>query len=524
MGDTIIFAFSWCNMMVKRAGGSLLLSIKIDRSSPQPVSTQLCVALREMILDGGFHAGERLPASRTLARELGLSRTTIIEVFDRLVAEGLIESHTGSGTFVSKVLGTSRPGLSRPDVSSAAHVAPRLSRLMAQAVTRFGDRQRLPHLPRAFTTALPAFDVFPMSQWARLTAKYLRGARNDIMGYGDPNGSPQLRRALATHLRANRGIVCDPEQLFIVGGAQQAFHLIGSTLINPGEKVWFENPGAIGARNSLIASGAELVPIPVDAQGLCVDEGLRLSPQFRLAFVTPSHQQPLGCVMSLERRFALLHAAEQAGAWVIEDDYDGEFFFGGRTPPTLKSVDTTGLVIYVGTFSKSLFPSLRLGYLLAPPALVGTFAAIMSKFLQGVPSQTQGVVAEFIDEGHFSAHVRRMRHVYLERHEALLEAAGRRLSGLLDVQPTLSGLHTIGHLPASISEVAVARDADQRQVTASPIGRFSLAPVAINGLVLGFGGVSPKLIDAGTEVLAEVLEKHLTALVPRKSATRAAVV
>ena len=510
--------------MVKRAGGSLLLSIKIDRKSPQPVSTQLCVALRELILEGGFRAGERLPASRTLARELGVSRTTIIEVFDRLVSEGMVESHTGSGTFVSEVLKASRPKPPQPDAPTVVRMAPRLSRLMEQAVPRFGDRQRLPHLPRAFTTALPAFDAFPMAQWARLSAKYLRGARDDIMGYGDPNGSPQLRRALATHLRANRGIVCDPDQLFIVGGAQQAFHLIGSTLLNPGEKVWFENPGAIGARNSLIASGADLVPVPVDAQGLCVDEGLRLSPQFRLAFVTPSHQQPLGSVMSLERRFALLHAAEQAGAWIIEDDYDGEFFFGGRMPPTLKSVDTTGLVIYVGTFSKSLFPSLRLGYLMAPPALVDTFRTIMSKFLQGVPSQTQGVVAEFIDEGHFAAHVRRMRHVYLERHEALLDAARRRLSGLLDVLPTHSGLHTIGHLPASVSEAAVAQDADQRHVTASPIGRFALSPVGVNGLVLGFGGVSPKLIDAGAQVLAEVLEKRLVSPAPRTPRTRALVV
>ncbi len=510
--------------MVKRAGGSLLLSIKIERKSAQPVSTQLCVALREMILEGGFRAGERLPASRTLARELGVSRTTIIEVFDRLVSEGLVESHTGSGTFVSEVLKASRPKPARSDTASVVRVAPRLSTLMAQAVTRFGDRQRLPHLPRAFTTALPAFDAFPMAQWARLSAKYLRGARDDIMGYGDPNGSPQLRRALATHLRANRGIVCDPDQLFIVGGAQQAFHLIGSTLLNPGEKVWFENPGAIGARNSLIASGADLVPVPVDAQGLCVDEGLRLSPQFRLAFVTPSHQQPLGSVMSLERRFALLHAAEQAGAWIIEDDYDGEFFFGGRMPPTLKSVDTRGLVIYVGTFSKSLFPALRLGYLMAPPALVDTFRAIMSKFLQGVPSQTQGVVAEFIDEGHFAAHVRRMRHVYLERHEALLDAARRRLGGLLDVQRTHSGLHTIGHLPVSVSEAAVALDADQRHVTASPIGRFALSPVGVNGLVLGFGGVSPKLIDAGAQVLAEVLEKRLASTAPRLPRARVPVV
>lgn len=492
--------------MVKRAGGSLLLSIRIDHGAPQPVSTQLCVALREMILTGGFAAGERLPASRTLAQDLGLSRTTVIEVFNRLTAEGLIESQIGSGTFVSAVLAAQRPRPPAPDAPAAPPAPPRLSAVMAQAIGRFGERQRLPHAPRAFTTALPAFDAFPMAQWARLSAKYLRGARNEVMGYGDPNGSPQLRRAVASHLRANRGITCDPEQIFIVGGAQQAFHLIGSTLLNPGDKVWFENPGAIGARNSLVASGAELVPVPVDADGLRVDEGLRLAPRFRLAFVTPSHQQPLGCVMSLERRFALLHAAARAGAWVIEDDYDGEFFFGGRPPPTLKSVDTTGHVIYVGTFSKSLFPALRLGYLLAPPALVGTFDTIMSKFLQGVPSHTQGVVAQFIDEGHFAAHVRRMRHTYLERHEALLAASRKELAGLLDVVPSDSGLHTVGYLSPPLREAVIAKEADARGLTVSPIGRFAITPVDLNGLVLGFGSVPPPAVAAGVKVLAEVLQ------------------
>ena len=493
--------------MVKRAGGSLLMSIRVDHASSQPVSTQLCVALRELILAGGFAPGERLPASRTLAQDLGVSRTTIIEVFNRLAAEGLIDSQIGSGTFVSHVLAAERPrgaGATQAAVQ-LPQAPPRLSTVMAEAVTRFGERRRLPHAPRAFTTALPAFDAFPMAQWARLSAKYLRGSREEVMGYGDPYGSPPLRRAIASHLRANRGIACDPEQVFIVGGAQQAFHLIGTTLLNPGDKVWFENPGAIGARNSLLASGADLVPVPVDADGLQVEEGLRLSPRFRLAFVTPSHQQPLGSVMSLARRFALLQAAAQAGAWVIEDDYDGEFFFGGRPPPTLKSVDSTGLVIYVGTFSKSLFPSLRLGWLLAPPALVDTFRTIMSRFLQGVPSHTQGVVAQFIDEGHFAAHVRRMRQIYQERHGALLHAAQRRLGGLLDLVPAEGGLHTVGHLAAPLDELAIAREADALGVTASPIGRYAITPVTGNGLVLGFGSVPPRDIEAGVAVLEQVL-------------------
>jgi GntR family transcriptional regulator/MocR family aminotransferase len=497
--------------MVKRAGGALLLSIALDPTSPRSVSAQLHGALRELILSGSFAVGERLPASRTLAQELGVSRTTVIEAFDRLTAEGLIEARVGAGAFVSRALETERP---RPPTrqagQSVAIATPELSRTMTQAVHRFADRSRLPTTARAFTTALPAFEAFPVAQWARLLAQHWRRARTDIMGYGEPGGHAPLRHAIALHLRANRGIECDAAQIFIVGGAQHAFQLIGAMLLNPGDKVWFENPGAIGARNSLIAAGAELVPVPLDGQGLRVDEGLRLAPQFRLAFVTPSHQQPLGMVLGLQRRFELLQAAARAGAWIIEDDYDGEFSFGGPPLPTLKSVDETGLVIHVGTFSKSLFPSLRLGYLLAPPALVEPLNAIMSRVMHGVPTHTQAVVADFIGEGHFAAHVRRMRRLYAERHEALCRAARAQLDGALEIVPSSSGLHTVGWLRAGHGEAAVVEAAAERQVTVSPLGRYAIAPRAddaTQGLVLGFGGISAVQIERGVGVLAQVLDE-----------------
>ncbi|BBK41997.1 GntR family transcriptional regulator [Allostella vacuolata] len=493
--------------MVKRAGGALLLAIEIDPASPRPVSTQLYAALRELMLSGAIAGGERLPATRTLADELGLSRTTVIHAFDRLIAEGLIESRVGAGSFVSAALNSERPQQPPEDArAGAGRREPRLSRAMRWAVDRFGDRPRLPHQPRPFITALPAFDAFPMAQWARIMAKHWRTPRDQVMGYGEPAGHPQLRRAIAGHLRANRGIACEADEIIIVGGAQQAFHLVGSTLLDPGDRVWFENPGAIGARNSLLACGADLVPVPIDREGLRVEEGLRRARDFRLAFVTPSHQQPLGHIMSLERRFALLNAAEQAGAWIIEDDYDGEFFFGRRPLPTLKSVDRTGLVIYVGTFSKSLFPALRLGFMLVPGELVDTFRRVAAAFVQGVPSSIQAAVAEFIDEGHFSTHIRRMRRIYEERHAALCEAAARELGGVLEVVPTDSGLHTISHLPPDLSELAVAAAADARRITVSPIARFSIEPTPVNGLVLGFGGVKPAAIRTGVEVLAQVLE------------------
>jgi GntR family transcriptional regulator/MocR family aminotransferase len=493
--------------VVKRAGGALFLAIDIDHDSARPVSTQLYVSLRELILSGAMAAGERLPATRTLAREVGLSRTTVIDAFDRLLAEGLIESRVGCGSFVSAALKTERPQL--PPIT-ASRVTERgkaeLSSSMRAAVERFARRQALPRSPSAFVTALPALDAFPMAQWARLVAKHWRGRRDEVMGYGDAKGHPGLRRAIAAHLRASRGIACEDSQIFITNGAQHAFHLIGTALLDPGDRVWFENPGAIGARNSLVACGAELVPVPVDGEGLRVDEGLRRSPEFRLVFVTPSHQQPLGHVMSLERRFALLNAAERAGAWIIEDDYDGEFFFGRRPLPTLKSVDRTSLVIYVGTFSKSLFPALRLGFMLVPPALVESFEQIATAFVQGAPSSLQGVVAEFIEEGYFATHIRRMRRLYAERHGALYEAARQRLGGLLDVRPAESGFHTIGLLPSGIVETEVTRAAEERGIVVSPIARFSIEPVSTRGLVLGFGGIRPAEIRDGVAQLARVLD------------------
>jgi GntR family transcriptional regulator / MocR family aminotransferase len=493
--------------MVKRAGGVLLWSIVLDHDSARPISTQLYVRLRDLMLSGSIRAGTRLPASRTLARDLGVSRTTVIDAFDRLIAEGLVEARIGSGTFVSEVLNSERPIQPPADgPGGPRRRKPELSKAMGWAVDRFSARSRLPYAPRAFVTALPAFDAFPMAQWARLTAKHWRGTRAEVMGYGAPFGHPALRAAIAAHLRANRGIACDDSQIFVTGGAQQAFHLIGTVLLNPGDKIWFENPGAIGARNSLLACGAALVPVPVDGEGLVVEEGLRRSRQFRLVFVTPSHHQPLGHVMSLERRFALLRSAEQAGAWIVEDDYDGEFSFGRQPLPTLKSVDRTGLVIYVGTFSKSLFPALRLGFMLVPQSLVETFERVFSAFVQGVPTSLQAVVAEFIEEGYFATHIRRMRRIYEERHAALCAAAKSELGGLLDIVPADSGLHTIGHLPARLSEIAVAQAAEARGIVVSPIARFSIEKTAINGLVLGFGGVKPPEIRSGVAVLSRVLQ------------------
>ena len=512
--------------MVKRAGGALLRSLSFDAVSGRSLTSQIASSIRDIVLAGGLQAGERLPSTRTLARELGVSRTTVVEVFERLTAEGLVESRVGAGTYVSHAISAKRSG-ALPAVGPkpvAGWVAAQRRKRgsprdnagsVSSSSTVFADR--LPHEVRAFTTALPAFDEFPVALWARQTAKHWREQRDVILGYGAACGYPPLRRAIAGHLRASQGIMCDERQIFVVNGAQQAFHVIASVLLDEGDVAWFENPGAIGARNALVACGARLVPVPIDQEGLVVADALQRAPQFKLAFVTPTHQQPLGVTMSLVRRFALLEAAEDAGAWIIEDDYDGEFYYGRHPVPALKSIDQSGRVLYVGTFSKTLFPALRLGYFLAPTELVEQFEKVFEASLPGVPSNPQAVVANFIDEGHFATHVRRMRRIYTERYQVFLEWSHRYLGGLLDVQPTDSGLHTISFLPSELPEDEVAQRAEERDITVAPIGRFCLAPVELNGLALGFSGINPHHIRAGIETLASLLEEMYEMRSPDKS-------
>lgn len=494
--------------MVKYAGGALLPTLQFDRNSRTPISAQLSSALREMILSGKLQPGERLPSSRTLAKDHGVSRTTAISVYEQLAAEGLLRSSIGAGAYVAETLRDGRPArLPARHAEAEVRSPPRLAQLSADASEHFFPRIAHPETPRPFITGIPAFDEFPMALWSSLNARYWRQPRHLLLGYPPAEGLMELRRAVAMHLRANRGITCEAEQVFIFNGAQDAFNRIGNTLLDPGDAVWIENPGAIGARNSLISSGARLVPLSIDEEGMNVAEGLDLAPDFRLAFVTPAHQHPLGVTMSLQRRFELLRAAERAGAWIIEDDYVGEFHYAGHPPPTLKSVDTAGRVIYVGSFSKTLFAALRLGYVVAPPGLVEVFSRIAGATLQGSPASLQSVVASFIECGHFASHIRRMRRIYAERLNALLTGAQAHLGGLMEVAPTETGFHTVGRLAADFEETEVARRAAAHNILVSPISRFAITPVRQRGLILGFSSAPPQAIAGATQALAGVLKE-----------------
>ena len=490
---------------MKTKAGAILSSIRIDRTSKRKISIQLYMGLRDVILTGGLSSGTRLPASRTLATEIGVSRTTVIEAVDRLISEGLLEAKVGAGTFVSNEMDHRHP-MEQKLVRPRSSKPPRFSKSTLDAAEHFAIRERLPFQSKAFVTALPALDEFPVAQWARLSARHLRSDRDLIMGYGEPFGLHRLRVAIASHLNASRGIHCDPEQIFVVGGAQQAFSLLSDTLLDPGDKVWFENPGAIGARNAFISRGAELVPIAIDDEGMNIKDGLAKAPNFRLAFVTPSHQQPLGKVMSLSRRLAILGAAENADAIIIEDDYDGDFYFGNQPLPTLKSIDTNNRVIYVGTFSKTLFPSLRLGFLLSPPALVDTIQTIFSSSLTGVPTWSQSIVADFMDEGYFATHIRTMRALYKERHDILHKFAPM-IQNHVDIMEASAGFHTVGYLADKLNEDKFVKDAKQVGVDLSPIGRYCISPIDRKGVVIGYGASNASQLEHGVTLLSQMLGK-----------------
>lgn len=488
---------------MKQAAGALLSSIKLDRTSRRSVGVQLYMALRDIILSGGLRAGERLPATRTLARETGVSRTTAIDAIDRLVAEGMLESRVGAGTFVSDTLDNQRPAPRPRQAAQSDRQKPRLSYTIGLAEKTYAGRKWLPHEARAFVTALPALDAFPMAHWSRLSARHLRGGRGDVMGYGQPQGLQALRRAIAAHLSALKGLSCKPEQIFITAGAQHAFSLIGRLFLNPGDRVWMENPGASGARNALLSEGAEIVPVDVDGEGIVVSDGRAKAPHFRLAFVTPSHQQPLGHVMSLGRRFELLQAAEEAQALIIEDDYDGEFYYGNAPQPALYGTDTSERVLYVGTFSKSLFPALRLGFVLVPERMIDAFDQAFQAWVSGPPTSTQAIVADFMDEGHFATHIRLMRRLYKARYDALMEAAPS-LPDSIQLQETSSGFHTPAILDQRIDAMAVVQQAAEKGVTLAPLARYCLEPIPQKGLVFGFGSATPEDISRGIGIIRDL--------------------
>ena len=494
--------------MAKQPTGMLLDMLSLEREAATPLYQQLDAQLRDAVLSGRLSAGKRLPASRQLALELGVSRLTVQNTYEQLISEGFLRASTGTGTFVADIAPQDLPPQfpvqrthagARQDFKLSSR-----GTMMAQTLsgTRVAET-------RPFRPSVPAPELFPMGAWSKLWSKALKELGSDLFGYGGEGGYGPLRIAIAEHLKNARGVSCDADQVIVTAGSQQSFALAGLALLDAGDVAWGEDPGHAAGRDVLSALGISVVPVPIDDEGLSVREGRRREPAPKLIFATPSHQHPLGVTMSLRRRLELLQFAQQSGAWILEDDYDSEFRYSGRPLPALQGLGGGDRVLYAGSFSKVLYPSLRIGYLVVPHSLADAFIAAQTVLAQGVSTLPQVVLAEFMAEGRFAAHIRRMRAAYGERQRLLIAALERHAGDLLEVTSTDAGMHLMAWLPKGCDDMAVARALWQDGLEAIPLSIYTVQPYPRPGLLLGFTAVPSEVVEPKVRQLAAVVEKAL---------------
>ena len=457
--------------------------------------------IRRAILSGNLAPGTRLPSSRVLAGDLKVSRPTIERAFDQLEAERFVVRRRGSGTFVATELPErERPPQPGPKTTQPT-ATPTLARRGLVLTTYPGHRE--PTVGSAFTPSMPALELFPRQVWARLMSRAVRRPGIECWTYGASAGLLELRRAIAAHVAGSRAVACSPDQVIVMSSAQQAIDMVARVLIDPGEAAWIEDPCYPPAAWLLRAAGAQLTPVPVDADGLDVDVARTLQPAARLAYVTPSHQYPGGGMMSLPRRRALLAWAATNDAWILEDDYDGDLRYAGRPLASLQALDAAGRVIYVGTCNKMMFPALRLAYVIAPPALVDPFMNAKHLMDGHAPGHTQAALAEFISEGHLASHLRRVLSEYDRRRHALL-AELESMSDDLEVGPSDAGLHLAVYLRRALDDRSIAAECARLGVDLDPLSRFYLGPPRA-GFVLGFACSRPARTRTAARLVARVI-------------------
>jgi GntR family transcriptional regulator/MocR family aminotransferase len=446
--------------------------------------------LRAAILDGRLKPGLRLPSTRKLADACGISRNTAVAAYDLLLSEGYVAARRGSGVYVAKLL--PRPAAATPAPAGAAHER-RLTPYWRDPPSTF---VLPPEPPPAFDFALgiPDAALFPFAVWRRLASRAVRAIARTRAPYAPPRGQPALRESIARHVSFARAVACAADDIVVTSGAQQAFDLIARILVTPGRTVVaVEDPGYPPFRTAFAAHGAKIVPVRVDAEGLVVE---RIPREARIVYVTPSHQFPLGCAMSARRRAALLDFAASSGAVVVEDDYDGEFRFGGRPLDALQTLDRAACVFYVGTFSKSLFPSIRLGYVVAPPWAQRALIAAKRDADWHSPVIEQDTLAAFIAEGHMARHVRRMRAVYAARREALLEHLTGAFGQWLEPIPSIAGLHLAAFASSSAKMPALIDAARAHDVGMFVLRGLYVGSPARHGFAFGYGAIDERAIGA----------------------------
>ncbi|MBV9017394.1 MAG: PLP-dependent aminotransferase family protein [Alphaproteobacteria bacterium] len=498
-------------LTTRRAAGAALWAPALDRNAPLPLSRQLAAALRAAIAEGQLGAGARLPSTRVLAAELGLARSTVVAVFEQLAAEGYIAAQPGSGYFVPAGFAagdvTADPGGREEKPGPAART---ISRPGSRPVSQHGAALReliieARSSPRPFQSGHADIDPRLVATWKRLASRALSGRSRLNWDYGDPQGEPVLRQAIADYLAAARGVRCRPEQIVLTSGTQQGLSLAARVLLDAGDAAWVEDPCYRAALDILRDAGARIVPVAVDEHGLEIAAAPQDGTPPRLVYTTPSRQYPLGMAMPLARRMALLAWAEAAGAWIVEDDYESEFQKPAQMLPSLQGLDRAGRVIYLGTFSKLVFPALRLGYAVLPEDLVRPFTAARHLADRQSSSLLQGIMTEFMLGGHFARHLKLMRQVYAERQQFLIGAAARRLGGMLDMRPQGCGMYLTAGLPEGWSDRAVAARLAEAGIVALPLSTLTLAMPRPPALVLGYAGHSEAAIERAIERMAAVL-------------------
>ncbi len=471
------------------------------------LSAQIYKTLCTGIVEGRLAPAMRLPSARQLAADWKVSRNTVDDAIQRMQSEGFVVRRVGSGTFVAANfpgLGAQRPQAPRRQPSEAgrsALMAVSASGLTASRAYAPGSTPR----PEAFVAGLPALDLFPLDLWRRLVARRMRTSGESLLGYFPAMGHAPLRDATARHLAATRGIDCVPEQVMIVNSSMQAVDLAARVLLEPGDAAWVEDPCYPNLRAALAMAGATIVAVPVDDHGIDVRAGKRAAPSAALVHVSPSCQYPTGVTLSIERRMALLRWAEKAGSWILEDDYQSEFTYQGRPLAPLYSLDRGERVLYLGTFTNAVFPSLRLAYVVLPRSLVPVFQAVRGQLDDHTHGLAQAVMADFADGGHFNAHLRKMRSVYLSRRNALVDACARELPSAARLGPAVAGMNAALHLAPRLADTAVAATAQASGLRALPLSRYAESGRGVNGLLLGYTALSERRIAAGIARLAQVI-------------------
>lgn len=492
--------------MRSRLNGSFVPPMALDFRSDTPLYRQIAMWFQRAIHAGQFRPGQRVPSTRALAKELRVSRIPVLSAYELLIEEGYFEPFVGAGTCVSRSI----PDAFSPPERAGAALSPTIAKdsearraVSRRAAALQGPAQAWLRGCRGCTD----LEHFPIRIWAKLLNRHSQRLSRDMMGYGGTMGYAPFREAIAEYLGAFRAVKCQPSQILVTTGSQQALQIAALALLDPEDEAWIEEPSYPGTLQALKVASASVVPVPVDGRGLDVEYGILHANRARAAFVTPTHQYPMSITMSPARRIQLLSWAARNGAWIVEDDYDSEFRYGSNPLASLQQLDTGERVIYVGTFTKVMFPTLRLGFAVIPADLVATFLDVRNSVdTVSTPVLQQMAMTDFIREGHFARHIKKMRAVYMERRQAMVQAIREHAAGVLEVAGDEAGLYVLALLPPGVDDREVTRRAEEIALPVGPLSSCHAGRPERGGLMMSYADVSPREIPARISALRSIID------------------